>query len=220
MQLDAALNVSRYEFAEDIAREYISRLTSKNAFDIGASGDRIRGAILALGLNWYGFDLKPTSPDVRQWDLDERCPDTGASPGIVFMLDVIEHLYNPGLGIAHVAEIMKPGALLVITTPNPRWSRSRLHALMTGFLTCFTQNDLDGNHHVFTPWPHIIEHLLVSRGFSIERYVTIDGRYDWPEFSFSLRYPLRGIHAALNKFIEWRDPSACGMSYAVVARRI
>jgi hypothetical protein len=142
------------------------------------------------------------------------------SPSIVFLLDVIEHCYNPGLAVANIADIMSPGAVLVLTTPNPRWSRSRLYALTTGYPACFTESDLSRNHHVFTPWPHVIEHLLTGAGFTIERYVTIDGTYSWPAFTLSAMYGVRIVHAAVNKFIEWHDRSACGMSYAVVARRI
>jgi hypothetical protein len=219
MQSSAALNLSRYEFADAIAREVGSKMVSKTVFDVGAHDDRMRGPISALDLDWYGFDLKPGCPDVVRWDLNERCPVRDASPGIVFLLDVIEHLYNPGLAVANIAATMDPGALLVVTTPNPRWSRSRLHALMTGYPACFTESDLHHNHHVFTPWPHVIEHLLTGAGFNIERYVTIDGPYNWPAFTLSPMYGVRIVHAAINKLIEWHDPSACGMSYAIVARR-
>lgn len=219
MQPIAALSLSRYAFAEAITREHRSALVSKTVFDIGAHDDRMRGPIFALGLDWHGFDLKPGCPDVLRWDLNQRCPIHDATPSIVFLLDVIEHLYNPGLAIANIAATMNPGALLVITTPNPRWSRSRLHALWTGYLACFTEIDLRQNHHVFPSWPHVIEHLLTGAGFTIDRYVTIDGPYAWPAFTFSPIYFVRVAFAIINKLIEWCDASACGMSYAVVARR-
>lgn len=219
MQPNAALNLSRYTFADSILRESVGALISRTIFDIGSHDDRMLEQVSALGLSWVGFDLNPAGPNVIRWDLDDACPVHDASPGIVLLLDVIEHLYNPGMAIANIAAIMAPGALLVVTMPNPRWSRSRLHALLTGYPACFTESDLRHNHHVFTPWPHVIEHLLTGAGFVIERYVTLDGTYTWPAFILSPWYVVRLAHATMNKLIEWCDPSACGMSYAVVARR-
>jgi SAM-dependent methyltransferase len=219
MHPSVALNLSRYAFAESIVRQNVGALISKTVFDVGSHDDRMCEQVSALGLTWVGFDLKPAGSNVVLWNLNDVCPVHDASPGMVLLLDVIEHLYNPGKAVANIATIMAPGALLVVTMPNPRWSRSRLHALLTGYPACFTESDLRFNHHVFTPWPHVIEHLLMESGFVIEQCVTLDGSYSWPAFTLSPKYAARLAHAAINKLIEWYDPSACGMSYAVVARR-
>ena len=138
---------------------------------------------------------------------------------MVLLLDVIEHLHNPGTALRHIAEVTAGNGYLLVTTPNPRWGRSRIHAFHSGFLACFTQDDLDLNNHLFPVWPHVLVNLLELYGFEIEQYVLLDGPTCWPDFSLSLRYPLQVAHAALNKILEWHDPTACGMSYAVLARR-
>jgi hypothetical protein len=135
----------------------------------------------------------------------------------VLCLDVIEHLANPGLALDHVAATMAPGATLLVTTPNPRWSRSRLWALHSGYPACFTQRDLDLNGHVFPVWPHVLERMLVEREFAIAEYVTLDGATTWPGAPYSLRYPVRCAVAATMMVLESRDATARGMSYGVVA---
>ena len=130
---------------------------------------------------------------------------------------MIEHLASPGIALDHIVEMMAPGATLLVTTPNPRWSRSRLWALQSGYLACFTQADLDLNRHIFPVWPHILERMLIERGFEIAEYVTLDGATIWPGAPYSLRYPVRCAVAAMMMVLERRDPTACGMSYGVVA---
>ncbi len=123
------------------------------------------------------------------------------------------------MAVRHLANTLLPGGFLILNTPNPRWSRSRFYALDKGNLACFTQSDLDLNHHVFTPWPHIVEKLLNDTGFSIKTYVTLDGPTSWPSSPYNLRFPLRCAFALVNMGIERRDPTACGMSYGVIAQK-
>ena len=103
--------------------------------------------------------------------------------------------------------------------PNPRWSRSRLFSVWSGTPTCFTQDDLDLNHHVFVPWQHVLERLLRDAGFQVAQYATLDGRTTWPGRPFNVRYPLRLALALAMQAIERRDPSACGLSYGLVVRK-
>lgn len=119
----------------------------------------------------------------------------------------------------HLSDTLLPGGFLILTVPNPRWSRSRYYALAHGNLACFTQLDLDLNHHVFTPWPHIVENLLSDIGFSVEDYVTLDGSTKLPKGIHNVYYPMRYMFALLNLAIEHRDPTSCGMSYGIIARK-
>jgi hypothetical protein len=75
----------------------------------------------------------------------------------------------------NISAAMAPGGFLILTTPNPGWSTSRISLILKGFLTCFTQSDLDLNHHVFIAWPHILKKLLSDNDFEIVEYVTLDG---------------------------------------------
>jgi len=212
------LPASRYEWALQCVQRLQLQRPSNVVFDIGAGDGRMKVPIEAAGYSWYGFDLVPSSPIISVWNLAGPCPAEVTRPDAVLLLDVIEHLANPGLALANIANLLKPGGWIVMTMPNPRWSRSRIHALLHGNPACFTQSDLDLNGHVFTPWPHIVMRMLRDVGFEIEDYVTLDGKTGWPGKPISLRYPLRLLHALGNKLLERLDSSACGMSYGLVAR--
>lgn len=218
MHLAANLSASRYEYALDVAKRLQHCPASAVVFDIGAGEGVMKQPFEAGTHKWFGFDLEPRGETTRPWDLMFACPEQEVTPTLVLLLDVIEHLVNPGLALSNIAQVLPPNGQLVITTPNPRWSRSRLWAVLHGTLTCFTQQDLDLNGHVFPVWPHILEKMLRDSGLEIIEYVTLDGRTVWPRGPFSLRYPLRCLVALAMMAIEKSDPSACGMSYGIVAR--
>jgi hypothetical protein len=89
--------------------------------------------------------------------------------------------------------------------------------LYSGFLACYTQHDLDVNHHVFTTWPHIVLKLIVDAGLKLEQYVTLD-RDEIKSKPPGLMSPVWAIEGLIGRVIEARDPSARGMSYAFVVR--
>lgn len=215
-QPTANLASTRYEFAFDTLRTLVPSLPSKTVFDIG-SGDGQMRRIESLGLSWHGFDLAP-SPGSSHWDLNQPCPDPSLA-GAAIMLDVIEHCVNPGLALKNVAAALQPQARLIVTAPNPRWSRSRTHALFRGYALCFTQSDLDLNHHVFTTWPHILQKMLNDAGFAVDGYVTLDGVTRFWDRPMSATYPIRCLNSLSHILIERLDPSACGMSYGLVASK-
>jgi|SRR5580700_533210 hypothetical protein len=216
MKLSGNLNLSRYAYAEDVAGRRLGAANAKTIFDVGAGDGIMRRPLEAAGFKWFGFDIAP-GDGIGRWDLENPCPVQDVAPDLVLWLDVIEHLANPGIALDHITATMAPGATLVVTTPNPRWSRSRLWALYSGYPACFTQADLDQNRHVFPVWPHILERMLTDRGFTIAEYVTLDGVTTWPTASYSPRYPVRCAVAAMMMALERRDLTACGMSYGVVA---
>jgi len=219
IQLSANLQISRYEWAEICLRELLPKSSSPVVSDVGSGDGRMRNITESAGGQWQGFDIAPQRPDIVSWNLDYPSPNESKSPGIILLLDVLEHLNNPWLNIQNLTDTLIPGGFLIITVPNPRWSRSRFNTLGKGYPACFTQSDLDLNHHVFTPWPHIVEKLLNDTGFNVEQYVTLDGQTNLPGNPYNFRYPVRYVFSLLNMVIEKYDPSACGMSYGIVAKK-
>lgn len=212
MRPSANLTLDRYAFAYDALELLLPLLPSPVVFDIGC-GDGRMSRIADLGLDWRGFDQEAWSR-AKRWNLDEPCSER-TKAGAILLLDVIEHTYNPGLAMKHISAAMLPGARLILTVPNPRWSASRIFGLFRGYVSGFTPNDLAENHHVFTPWPHILAKLLAGAGLAVEDYVTLDGRSS----PLRQRDPARFLRAAIQAAIEARDPAAIGMSYAFVARK-
>lgn len=213
MRLTATLDVSRYAYAERTARRILK--PGATVIDIGAGDGPMRHPIERSGFNWLGFDLRPGA-GVTYCDLNEPLP-ASAQADCVLLLDVIEHLTNPGLALTNIRAALRPGSALIVTTPNPRWSRSRLAALANGYPACFTQSDLDLNGHVFPVWPHVLERMLADNGFTVEEYVTLEGPARWPRAPYTIRYPFRCAVAAAMMAIERRDATARGMSFAVTA---
>ena len=121
----------------------------------------------------------------------------------------------------NIGQTIAPGGYLILTTPNPAWSSSRVELLKSGYLSCFRQSDVDLNHHVFTPWPHIVKKLLHDSGFKILEYSTLDGKtVIFDKNLRGLSAPAQLISRLFKKSIERKDPAACGMSYGIIAQQI
>lgn len=223
MQLTANTSLNRFEWAENTARKLIGNYYQNLKpvhYDVGAGQSSLVKQLSNETANGYSFDLFPFDESVQQWDIQKGFPYNHQAADIVTFLEIVEHLNNPWTCIENIAAAMAPGGFLILTTPNPGWGTSRLNLLFKGFLTCFTQSDLDLNHHVFVAWPHIVQKLLTDNGLEIIEYVTLDGptRLFGGGLKLSqlfLQFPARLIKI----IIEKKDPTAMGMSYGIVARK-
>jgi len=190
-------------------------------FDIGSRDSVLTEYISEKDISYNGFDLEPLDKSARQWDIEEPFPYADPHPQIITMLEIVEHLKNPWLCMKNIAGIIEPGGYLILTTPNPAWSTSRVDLLKSGYLSCFTQSDLDLNHHVFTPWPHIINRLLTDSGFEIIEYSTLDGKTKIFDKNLKgITIPFQLIARGMKKMIELKDRASIGMSYGIIAKRI
>ncbi|MFV8357910.1 hypothetical protein ACNQGB_17210, partial [Flavobacterium sp. XS1P32] len=70
-------------------------------------------------------------------------------------------------------------------------------------------------HHVFTPWEHIVRFFLEECGFEILEYACIDISNSKNRNSNFKDMFKRKIETILEK----RNPKAIGMSYGIVARK-
>lgn len=212
---------SRYEFAGDYLAKFGAAKPDAIVFDIGTGAAPMRPAVEKARLKWFGFDLFPRAPDVRRWDLTkEVVPADGEKADLVLLLDVIEHVFDVNSAMTNIVDAMKPGGVLLMTVPNPHWSRARTLHLFTGEPACFTQHDLDVNHHVFMPLVHVMEKLVANHGLKIESYVTLDGKEgEWPKPRFSPAFIAGIFESMFRKVLEAFDKSSRGMSYALVLRR-
>lgn len=210
---------TRYDYAASVIKTLAPDLRPRVVFDVGAGAAPMRARAEDAGLAWFGFDLHPGNSIVSRWDLSDPCPKRDEKAGLVLLMDVLEHLENPGLALDHIAEVIDDKSYLLLSTPNPRWSRSRLDALWTGFPACFTRKDLAANHHVFPVWPHVLEHMLKVRSFETLEWCQLRGRTNIPKPALQPRYPLRVAKAMICRLIEATDPTAASIDYAVLARK-
>jgi SAM-dependent methyltransferase len=222
MKLKDNLTLNRYEWAQQTIKKLLDtggKLTS--LFDIGSRDEVLKGYCINSDIAYKGFDLMPLVDTIRQWDIEVPFPYQDDKADIIAFLEVIEHLNNPWISIKNLANVLNPNGYLLITTPNPSWSNARVNLLTNGQLSCFTQDDLNYNHHVFTPWPHIVEKLLTDNGFRILEFVTLDGKTHMFAKGLSpLRFPVQMGFRLIKKIIELRDPKARGMSYAILAQKV
>jgi len=224
MQLKENSTLNRYEWSaikiNEIADQY---LKSKNItlYDVGSRDNILRKYITSPEINYKAFDLEPLDKSAEQWDIEKPFPYTHPAPKIITMLEIVEHLKNPWICMKNIAETMAPGGYLILTTPNPAWSNSRIDLVKGGYLSCFSQSDLDLNHHVFTPWPHIVTRLLNDSGFEIVEFSTLDGKTNIFDKNLKgVTIPFKLISRLAKKAIELKDKTSCGMSYGIIAKRI
>jgi len=224
MHLKENSPLNRYQWAakkiNEITGDY---LKTKNItlFDIGSRDNILKKYISSTEICYKAFDLEPLDESAEVWDIEQPFPYKHPHPQVITMLEIVEHLKNPWICMKNIFETIAPDGYLILTTPNPAWSNSRIDLLKTGYLSCFGKTDLELNHHVFTPWPHIIERLLTDSGFEITEFSTLDGKtniFDENLKGFSI--PIKLAFRLIKKTIESRDAASCGMSYGIIAKRI
>jgi 2-polyprenyl-3-methyl-5-hydroxy-6-metoxy-1,4-benzoquinol methylase len=206
--------LNRGLFADTMLDKYFHLAPNKVVSDIGAGFGHMASKIESIGGTWQPFDYYKKMDQSIIWDLNHSYPKETSKAGTVIFLEVLEHLANPLLGIGHLAEHMEQGGYLILTTPNPQTSQSRINLLLKGVLYAFQPKHLK-EHHVFTPWEHIVRFFLEQHGLEVIEYAIVDIQYQ--------REKKQGIKAKLLSmvcnYIEKRDPKAAGMSYGMVARK-
>ena len=94
-------------------------------------------------------DLHPASFEVEGLQCaplgpDGRLPYPDASFDAVVSLEVIEHVEDQFRFLRELARVARPGALVVVTTPNVLSLQSRLHTLLIGFPELYDPIPLEG----------------------------------------------------------------------------
>ena len=126
-----------------MAAPFLIKAVTELLADVPASGQRLldvsckEGDVLQA-LRSRGFVLRGTNfeasgpsldgiPIDYGVDLRQPLPYDDASFDVLLLVEVIEHLENHRLALTELARILKPGGLLILTTPNIMRLNSRLH---------------------------------------------------------------------------------------------
>jgi 2-polyprenyl-3-methyl-5-hydroxy-6-metoxy-1,4-benzoquinol methylase len=94
----------------------------------------------------WAADILPRPPELQQeigWiqgDLNNPLPAPDASFDAIMSSEVIEHLENPRAMFRDLFRLLKPGGLLVVTTPNQESLRSLAALLTAGHFAYFSDN--------------------------------------------------------------------------------
>lgn len=109
----------------------------------------------------------------------------------VLMIEVIEHMEMPWASLRVAARAVKPGGLLVLTTPAVANLRNRLNLFVRGSLSSFRP---DNEAHLNPILPHVVERILEEEGLTVRMsYGAKDmvpgrGGQLWPD-RFHQRFP-------------------------------
>ena len=205
---------SRGEFAQKQILLYATSCPNRVVSDIGAGFGFMKEHVEELKLEWQPFDYYKKIDDSIIWDLNKPAPPGVKKAGMVLLLEVLEHLPNPLLSLKHIYDHMEIDGVLIITTPNPRSSKSKLNLLNKGELYAFQEEFLD-EYHVFTPWKHVVQEFLKTTGFEVLNYVCVDDNYSRMKPNSLKEF----IKFKIERFLERRDPYSVGMSYGIIARK-
>jgi 2-polyprenyl-6-hydroxyphenyl methylase/3-demethylubiquinone-9 3-methyltransferase len=91
----------------------------------------------------------------------------------ILITEVIEHVAHPDMFLAHIAEMLKPGGIIVMSTPNGAHLLNRLPR----FSDCpdpslFEQDQFkpDGDGHIFLLWPDEVRSMASRAGLIMESH--------------------------------------------------
>lgn len=132
-----------------MAAPFLIKAVTELLADVPASGQRLldvsckEGEVLQA-LRSHGFVLRGTNFEPRGPRLDDIPVDYGvdlrqplpyddASFDVLLLVEVIEHLENHRLALTELTRILRPGGVLILTTPNIMRLSSRLHFFLSGY---------------------------------------------------------------------------------------
>jgi SAM-dependent methyltransferase len=111
----------------------------KTLLDVSCKEGDVLQALAPRGFTLLGTNFEPDGPSLNGIpvdygiDLRKPLPYADASFDVITLIEVIEHLENHRIALCELARILKPGGVLILTTPNIMRLNSRLHFLFSGY---------------------------------------------------------------------------------------
>ncbi len=107
---------SLYVLLEDAINNYVTNKDNIKIINIGAGGE-ISNFLKKKGLNVLEIDIDPKrKPDIVL-DIQDMYLIPTNSVDVVFCLEVLEHVKNPFKAVKEIERILKPGGILIGSTP-------------------------------------------------------------------------------------------------------
>ncbi|MDB5189504.1 MAG: methyltransferase type 11 [Parcubacteria group bacterium] len=170
-------------------------LRSDVILDLGSSNGRIFPILNSIGISTvHGADIADyltlgrPSASFKTFDFStDRFPYDDESFDGITSIEVIEHLENPYHFLRECARILKPGGILILSTPNPDHIFNKISFFLHGRFYRF----LDGNDHIMLFSDHILSKgakkffNLIAREYMFgELPYRVFSRFKYPENRF------------------------------------
>lgn len=159
-----------HEYAASLVRAGLP--AGARVLDAGAGSGALSARLAGLGFNVIAADLDATSfaggVPVVEWDLAAMTLPIGVDPGTfdgVCAIETLEHVPDPSRALRNLFAVLRPGGLLILSTPNVTHPRSRIKFLLRGSPAYFGQTEFwtSGHRTVLPDW--LLELLVAEAGF-------------------------------------------------------
>ena len=149
----------------EILGRTIDLRSAPRLLDVGAGQGALSARLKEAGAQVCACDVVPEQFDVRGVDFrvltsDGGLPFADGAFDAAVAIEVLEHIDGHDRFFAEVARVLRPGGILMFTTPNILSLKSRMRFLLTGFHYSF------GPLEPFTRDP-VSQHIAP---FSVNRY--------------------------------------------------
>jgi SAM-dependent methyltransferase len=161
-----------HEYAAQLVAEFVT--PGASVFDIGCGVGALTQRLHDEGYVAVGADIDARGYMAKAphllWDSGaDKLPVPERSVDAVCAIEILEHVENPLAVLRNVRRILKPGGVLIVSTPNISHPRSRLKFLMTGSPSFFGPEYYEGCGHrtLLTDW--ILKAHIEASGFTIQK---------------------------------------------------
>jgi SAM-dependent methyltransferase len=165
-----------------VARLLTAEPRCRVVLDVPCGEGAFLGRLSDLGLDGHGADIvnRLAAPEGRARftaaDMNAPLPFADGAFDAVVCIDGIEHLERPFDFVRECRRIVRPGGVLIVSTPNISALRSRWRWLLTGFhnkgKVPLDESDPNPWHHVSLLSFPALRYLLHRHGFRITAVAT------------------------------------------------
>ena len=129
----------RIQKAVGLIKRVFPRVKGLRVLECGIAAGGVADVLTKEGAQCFGVDINPRRLEgitTFQADLNEGLPAFDAPFDVIFAGEVIEHLLDDARFLVSCREALRPGGLLVLTTPNLLFGVNRIR-MMFGKMPMF-----------------------------------------------------------------------------------
>jgi methionine biosynthesis protein MetW len=149
----------------------------KRVLDVGCLGGQISRLIMEQNNEVWGVEINPNAAEVARKrgirvkvaDVEQGLPFEDASFDAVHAGEILEHLYDTRHFFLEARRVLKPGGMLLFTTPNLNSLENRLRVVAGGYLSmvgAYPEDHFGSHVRVFNLAK--VRELCDSTGFEIQ----------------------------------------------------